>query len=91
MIYTWTLPLAQTVASDGKAINERIWKDEEGRGRDLIYPGIWVEGLRKITKNLSQYSRDLNPWSPEYESGVTHLTVVFDYMGQYLLDSKIIL
>lgn len=35
---------------------------------------IWVEGLREITKNLSQdrrYSgRDLSPILPEYEVGV---------------------
>jgi hypothetical protein len=48
-----------------------------GSGRGLIlryYPGIVVESLRKITKNLSQDSRspgrDLNPGPPEYESEV---------------------
>jgi hypothetical protein len=38
------------------------------------YTGTCVEGLRKITKNLSQDSRspgrDLNLGSPEYEEGV---------------------
>jgi hypothetical protein len=38
------------------------------------YNGIFLEGLRKTTKNLSRDSRspgrDLNPRPPEYESGV---------------------
>jgi hypothetical protein len=64
--------------SDCTAYNEMvisewwIWKDVEKKGRGLIlsyYPGIYFEGLRKITKNLSQDSRspgrDLNPEPPE--------------------------
>jgi hypothetical protein len=49
----------------------------EGSGRSLIlrsYPGIILDRLRKITKNLSQDSRslgqDLNPGPPKYEAGV---------------------
>jgi hypothetical protein len=49
----------------------------EGSGRVLILrnnPVICLEGLRKTTKNFSQYScylgRDMNPGSPEYEAGV---------------------
>jgi hypothetical protein len=38
------------------------------------HPGICLEGLRKDTETLSQYSRspgrDLNPRPPEYEAGV---------------------
>jgi hypothetical protein len=38
------------------------------------YPGIFLEGLRKSTKNLSWDSRspgrDLNPGPPEYKAGV---------------------
>jgi hypothetical protein len=38
------------------------------------YPGIYLEGLRKTMKTLSQDSqfpgRDLNPGPPEYEAGV---------------------
>jgi hypothetical protein len=38
------------------------------------YPGIFLKGLRKNTKNLIQDSwspgRDLNPGPPEYETGV---------------------
>jgi hypothetical protein len=48
----------------------------EGSGRSLIlryYPGIFLEGPRKITRNLSRDSRfagrDLNPGPPEYEEG----------------------
>jgi hypothetical protein len=53
------------------------WKGFGRSGRGLIlshYPGIRLEGLGKITKNLNQDSRspgrDLNPGPPEYESGV---------------------
>jgi hypothetical protein len=49
----------------------------EGSDRDLIvmyYPGICLEGLKKITKDPSQYSRspgrDLNPEHREYEAEV---------------------
>jgi hypothetical protein len=38
------------------------------------YPGICLEGLRTIMKNIRQDSRspgqDLNPGLPEYEAGV---------------------
>jgi hypothetical protein len=38
------------------------------------YPGIYLEVLRKTTRNLSQHgrspSRDMNPGPPEYEAGV---------------------
>jgi hypothetical protein len=38
------------------------------------YPDICLEGLRKKTKNLSQFirspGRDLNPGPPEYEAEV---------------------
>jgi hypothetical protein len=53
------------------------WK---GCGRKLLYPnlryypGIYLEGLRKTTKTLSQGSRssglDLNSQPPEYEVAV---------------------
>jgi hypothetical protein len=37
------------------------------------YPGIFLDGLRKTTKNLSQDSRsagrDLKPGPPEYQVG----------------------
>jgi hypothetical protein len=53
-------------------------KDVEESGRGLIltyYPSIFVDGLRKTTKNLSQDSRypdrDLNPGSPECEAEVS--------------------
>jgi hypothetical protein len=53
---------------------EMMWK-KSGHGLLLrYYPGIFLEGLRKATKNLRQDSRspgpDLNPGSPEYEPGV---------------------
>jgi hypothetical protein len=48
-----------------------------GSCRGLIpryYPGNFLEGMRKTTKNLSQDSRSpgrgLNPGLPEYEAGV---------------------
>jgi hypothetical protein len=44
------------------------------------YPGICLEGLRKITNNISQDSlspgRDLNLGPPKYE-GVNHSTTTF--------------
>jgi hypothetical protein len=52
-------------------------EDFEGSGRGLIsrhYPRIYLEGLKKTTKSLSQDtrspSRNLNPGPPEYEAGV---------------------
>jgi hypothetical protein len=52
-----------------------VGKDVEGSGRDLLLrycPSIFLEELRKATKNLSQDSRsagrDLNPGPPEYEA-----------------------
>jgi hypothetical protein len=49
----------------------------EGSGRGLIlsrYPGICLEGPRKITKTLSKdsrsHGRDLNPGPTEYETTV---------------------
>jgi hypothetical protein len=54
------------------------WTDLEGSGRGLIlrhYPVIRLEGPKKKTKDLGQYSRspdrDLKPWPPEYEAGVS--------------------
>jgi hypothetical protein len=39
------------------------------------YPSIYVEGLRKTTKNLSQNNlspgRDVNSGPPKYEAGVS--------------------
>jgi hypothetical protein len=39
------------------------------------YPGICLEGLRRTTKNLNQYSwspgRDLKQGHPEYEAGMS--------------------
>jgi hypothetical protein len=58
---------------------EGIWK--ENVVACLYYPGIFLEGLRKTTKNLSQSSRspdrDINPEPPEYEAHVNHLTTTF--------------
>jgi hypothetical protein len=58
-------------------ISERNGKNLEGSGRDRIlryYPGMALEGLGKIRKNVSQDSRslgrDLNAEPPEYEAGV---------------------
>jgi hypothetical protein len=49
-------------------------KELDGNGRGLIlkyYLGIYLEGLRKTAKNLSQVSRspgrDFKPGPPEYE------------------------
>jgi hypothetical protein len=59
----------------------------KGRGRKLswshlrYYPGIYLEGLRKITKNLSHNSRspgrDLKPSPSEYNAGVLPTTTAF--------------
>jgi hypothetical protein len=50
----------------------------KGSGHGLIlryYPGICLEGLRKITKNLSQDNQcqgtDMNPGPSEHEVGVS--------------------
>jgi hypothetical protein len=58
-----------------------VGKNVEGSGRGLIpryYSSIYVEGLRKTTKNHNQDSRspgqDLNPGRPEYEAGVLTFT-----------------
>jgi hypothetical protein len=49
----------------------------EGNGSGLIlryYPGVFLEGLRNTTKDLSQGSRspgrDLKPGPPQYEVGL---------------------
>jgi hypothetical protein len=50
---------------DDRMIRERlIGQDSVGSGRGLIvryYPGIRLEGLRKMTKNLNQNSRSPGP------------------------------
>jgi hypothetical protein len=44
------------------------------------YLSLYLEGVRKTTKNLSQDNRspgqDLNPGPSEYEAGVLNVTVV---------------
>jgi hypothetical protein len=44
------------------------------RGLILMYPGIYVEELRKTTKisirTASRQGQDLKPGPPEYEAGV---------------------
>jgi hypothetical protein len=54
-----------------------IGKDLEGSDRVLIlmyYPGIFLEGLRKVTKTLSQNSpsalQDMNPRPLKFEAGL---------------------
>jgi hypothetical protein len=59
---------------------ERIW--EEAVVANLKYcSGIWLEGLRKTTKYISQDSRflnrDLNPGPPEHEKDFNHSTTTF--------------
>jgi hypothetical protein len=52
-----------------------------GSGRGIIlrkyYPSIFLEGMRKTTKNTSQDSRcpgrDLKPGPPVYEAGVLYI------------------
>jgi hypothetical protein len=65
------------IASNESVISE-LWigKDSEESYSGLIlrhYPSIRLEGLRKITRNLSQDSRspgqDLKPRPPVYENG----------------------
>jgi hypothetical protein len=50
---------------------EKIWKEAVVTLR--YYPGIFLEGLRKATKNLSRDSQslglDLNPGPYEHETG----------------------
>jgi hypothetical protein len=66
------------IATDERVICEwRIGKDFEGNSCGLIlrrYPGICLEGPRKITKDLNHDSsspgRDLNPVHTKHEMGV---------------------
>jgi hypothetical protein len=77
VVYLTTLSGAQTIYSVE-------WEDDEWRmnwkgcerkrswSNLRYFPGIFVEGPRKATQNLSQDSRslgiDLNPGPPEYEA-----------------------
>jgi hypothetical protein len=49
-----------------------------------MHPSIFLEGLRKTTKNLSHDSRspgrDLNTGPPEYEAGLHELVVAMCYL-----------
>jgi hypothetical protein len=65
-----------SVTQEYTASNENIRMTVELTWPNLsYYPDIRLEGMRKRTKNLSQYSqssdRDMNPGPPEYEAGAT--------------------
>lgn len=62
----------------------------EGSGRGLISmysPSIFMEGPKKTTETLSQYSwspdRDLNEGAPEYEPGVLSARQRRSVFGQW--------
>jgi hypothetical protein len=64
-------------SSDYIASNDRMINKWERTRKETVvayYPGIFLEGLRNTTKNLSPGSRspgrDLKPKLPEYEAGV---------------------
>jgi hypothetical protein len=69
IVYLATLLVSQTISRRMRGCG-RKWSWPNSR----YYPGICLEGLRQITKNLGQDSRpsgrDLNPGPPEYEAGM---------------------
>jgi hypothetical protein len=65
-----------------KLYNDEIMMNRKGFGRKWSrynlgtipgYPGIYLQEVRKITKNIRQGGRDSNPAPPEYDSGVLPL------------------
>jgi hypothetical protein len=52
----------------------------EGSGRSHNYPGMGLEGLRKITKILrvdGLRAWDFNPGTPEHEAGAQYIPPVY--------------